>query len=675
MLRAHETRCSYGRTALPDSKPAPLTTTGSPAQPALEPAEQLARLWEQGGRIDLDSFLQTAGPLSAAELSAVLYVDQHQRWQMGERTGVESYLRRYSEICSDVDAVVDVIFHEYLLREQLGEHPSSQEFTARFPQYAGALASQIAFHLLLTSHARSVSQPRADTSNVSMPARDESLLDLAAQERIGRDARGGLSSNRDVQTLLRHRLRIFAVISGMMFLLNIAVAGRVFGGYSGVALYGVIVAETSLIAALLWSHRALSMRALRWIEFVLVGSVLCCFAWEQAQLFESGNLISRAGHGWIGPIVAARSLNWSWALLIIIYGIWIPNTARRSTLAVAAIFIATMAITCGLALTAESAPASAIAAFVLYSTTHTAAAAAIAIFGAYRIQTLQRAVVEARRLGPYRLLKRLGAGGMGEVYLAEHALLRRPCALKLIRPDQDGDARLLSRFEREVQIMATLTHPNTVRVYDYGLATDGTFYYAMEYLPGLSLQELVTQYGPVPPGRAVHFLRQVCDALREAHAIGLIHRDIKPANILASQIGGSYDVAKLLDFGLVRSQSLSNDGPSLTMHGAIAGTPAFMSPEQAATASDVDQRSDIYSLGAVVYFLMTGRPPFVHSTSVQTMAAHISEPVVPPGSRVAGIPADLEEVILCCLQKEPAQRYQDILAVDQALAKCACSGA
>jgi serine/threonine-protein kinase len=261
---------------------------------------------------------------------------------------------------------------------------------------------------------------------------------------------------------------------------------------------------------------------------------------------------------------------------------------------------------------------------------------------------------------------------MGQVYLAQHALLRRPCALKLIRADQVGDRDAQARFEREVQTMAALTHPNTVRVYDYGLATDGTFYYAMEYLPGLSLDELVAEHGPLPPARVVHFLRQVCGALREAHAVGLVHRDIKPANILACQIGGMHDVTKLFDFGLVRVHALSADA-ALTGLGSIAGTPAFMSPEQAAGTADVDARSDIYSLGAVAYFLLTGQVPFVRSTSVQTMAAHLAEPLVPPRLLCPEVPDDLEGVVLQCLAKEPNQRYADIAAVEEALACSACA--
>jgi eukaryotic-like serine/threonine-protein kinase len=390
-------------------------------------------------------------------------------------------------------------------------------------------------------------------------------------------------------------------------------------------------------------------------------------------MFRAGELLSLAGRGWFGPIVAARSLNWSWAVTIIVYGIWIPNTARRSLVAIVAMFLAFLAITLGLALTAESVSTSAIAGFVLYSSTHMAAASAIAIFGAYRIQLLQQAVSEARKLGPYRPIRRLGAGGMGEVYLAEHALLRRPCALKLIRPEQGGDARSLARFEREVQAMATLTHPNTVRIYDYGLASDGTFYYAMEYLPGMSLQELVTRHGPLAAGRVVYLLRQVCGALREAHAVGLVHRDIKPANILACQAGGMHDVAKLLDFGLVRIHNLSKDDNTLTGLGTIAGTPAFMSPEQAAGETDLDERCDIYSLGAVAYFLLTGRPPFVEPTSVQTMAAHLTAAVVSPSDLQPTVPADLEAIILRCLQKERSERFLNVTLLEEALLRAECA--
>ncbi|MEX0676086.1 MAG: serine/threonine-protein kinase [Pirellulales bacterium] len=617
--------------------------------------------------------MKAAGPLSATQLAAVLYVDQHQRWQANERTAVESYLQRFPEVCTDTEAVVDVIFHEYLLRERLGECPASKEYADRFPAYSDALESQIAFHRLLKDSDSPLAEPLSAASTVSNPAHGPSRAGVAAQAQIGLVPRGGLSSSREVQSLLRQRLRLFSAISCVAFLLYVPVLWTLFTASWGTTLYLAVVAEAAFIAVLMSSHWSFSLRTLRWIEACLFLGLLLYFGYQQVQFFQVGFFSSLALDSWIGPAIAARTMSWPWAVTIISYGILIPNTARRCIVAVGAMAAGFLAITLGLALATTSAPASAIASYVLCSITDMAFTAAIAVFGAYRIATLQQAASEMRKLGPYRLIKRLGAGGMGEVYLAEHALLRRPCALKLIRPDKGGDSHFLSRFEREVQTMATLTHPNTVQIYDYGLAADGTFYYAMEYLPGLSLQELVSRHGPLPPERAVYLLRQVCGALREAHAVGLVHRDIKPANILACQTGEMYDVAKLLDFGLVRVHGLSKDGNTLTGIGTIAGTPAFMSPELAAGANEVDERSDIYSLGAVAYFLLTGRPPFVHATSVETMAAHLSEAVVPPRRLHAEIPTDLEEVVMRCLEKEPGKRFQEIVVVEEAFASCACS--
>src|SRR5256885_2896070 len=196
---------------------------------------------------------------------------------------------------------------------------------------------------------------------------------------------------------------------------------------------------------------------------------------------------------------------------------------------------------------------------------------------------------------------------MGEVYFAEHQLLKRPCAIKLIRPSLSQQARVLARFELEVRATARLSHWNTVEVYDYGRTDDGTFFYVMEYLPGLSLAELVERHGPLPPERVIYLLRQACQALREAHGMGLIHRDIKPANIFAAQRGGLHDVTKLLDFGLAKRKA---EAPAmqLSQHGSITGSPLYMSPEQA-SGQRADHRSDIYALGAVAYFLLTGYAP------------------------------------------------------------------
>jgi serine/threonine-protein kinase len=301
---------------------------------------------------------------------------------------------------------------------------------------------------------------------------------------------------------------------------------------------------------------------------------------------------------------------------------------------------------------------------------------AVAVFGSYRLQVLQAQAFEAQQLGQYRLKLRLGQGGMGEVYLAEHLLLRRPCAVKLIRPAQALEPTTLQRFEREVQSMATLTHPNTVEVYDYGHTEDGTFYYAMEYLPGANLEQMVTRYGPLPPGRAIHFLRQVCGALHEAHGIGLLHRDVKPSNVLACERGGVYDVAKLLDFGLVQESALAGkNADRLTVQGTVLGSPPYMSPEQAAGKPSLDGRSDLYSLGGVAYYLLTGQPPFARETAMEMLLAHAYETPEPPSRLRPEVPADLEAVVLRCLEKDPARRFADAHELDRALAACRDAGA
>jgi serine/threonine-protein kinase len=298
--------------------------------------------------------------------------------------------------------------------------------------------------------------------------------------------------------------------------------------------------------------------------------------------------------------------------------------------------------------------------------------AAGSTFGARAMSRLRRQVALARQLGQYRLERLLGAGGMGEVYLAEHQLLKRPCAVKLIRSADAADPRSQERFEREVRLTAGLSHPNTVEIYDYGRAEDGTYYYVMEYLQGLSLAELVERNGPLPPERAVYLLRQVCGSLSEAHTAGLIHRDLKPSNIFAARRGGMDDVAKLLDFGLVRPAA-THPGAHLSAEGQILGTPQFMSPEQAKGGGELDERSDIYSLGAVAYFLLTGQPPFDGDNGISVLIAHARDPVLPPSRIRPGIPMDLERVVLRCLAKAPPDRFADAEGVDRALRECACA--
>jgi serine/threonine-protein kinase len=263
---------------------------------------------------------------------------------------------------------------------------------------------------------------------------------------------------------------------------------------------------------------------------------------------------------------------------------------------------------------------------------------------------------------------------MGEVYRAEHRLLRRPCAIKLIRPEHAGNPDVLRRFEREVQTTATLSHPNTIAIHDYGITDDGTFYYVMEYLPGTTLEQLVSRDGPMDALRAIHVLRQIAGALHEAHGAGLTHRDIKPGNVMLGERGGLPDVAKLLDFGLATAHNA--DGVTvgdvtggITQVGMVLGTPAHMSPEQCGGEQTPGPASDLYSLGALGYFLVTGRSPFEGRAPMQMMLAHLSE--APPSARAVRpeLPAALDAVLQRCLAKQPSERSENARALEHALAR------
>jgi eukaryotic-like serine/threonine-protein kinase len=284
------------------------------------------------------------------------------------------------------------------------------------------------------------------------------------------------------------------------------------------------------------------------------------------------------------------------------------------------------------------------------------------------IYGLRQQVRKASQLGQYTLEERLGEGGMGAVYRARHAMLRRPTAVKLLKPERTGEAALL-RFEREVQLTSRLTHPNTVAIYDYGRTADGIFYYVMEYLDGLDLQRMVELDGPQDPARTVHILSQVCRALNEAHGLGLIHRDIKPANIIMCERGAVPDVAKVVDFGLVKT--LGGPNPSVSTSQTIIGTPHYLSPEAIRSAEHLDARSDLYGLGAVGYFLLTGRHVFEGESVIEICGQHLrAEPVRPSERAGRALPPALEDVMLRCLNKQPEARPQSALALADELRGC-----
>ncbi len=481
-------------------------------------------------------------------------------------------------------------------------------------------------------------------------------------------ASSGPRLTKETQGLLRLRLRAAAVILLIGF--GVFLVRHVVGVLAGEPLdslllssHVLVVLVLGLVSIVLCRQCVFSLRKLRIAELIVFGLPTLFFL-----LLQRYSTLTAAARGFMTPPMAF------WPLLIFTYAMFIPNNWRRAALVIGVMALAPVLLVVGMIVAYPAVGEGMTAADLLQHVLTMAIAAVGAVFGTHLINALRREVFEAKQIGQYRLIAPLGAGGMGEVHLAEHRMLKRPCAIKLIHPGKAADPNVLARFEREVRMTARLSHWNTVEIYDYGRTEEGTFFYVMEYLPGLSLEDLLQRHGPLPAERVVHLLRQTCQGLREAHAVGLIHRDIKPGNIFAAQRGGLYDVAKLLDFGLVKPLA---EVPSarLTREGAISGTPLFMSPEQARGLGDrdVDPRSDIYSLGAVAYAVLTGRPPFERESPLDVMIAHARDEAVPPSQLRADVPADLERIILRCLAKRPEDRYPDADSLEQALAQCAAA--
>ena len=357
------------------------------------------------------------------------------------------------------------------------------------------------------------------------------------------------------------------------------------------------------------------------------------------------------------PLTKENALGgWSGvAVWVLIFPILIPNTRGKVILATLA--TAAMDPLGRMIYVALGAPPP-----VAFGFAQTALAAVLGIVISGLVHRISVQASRARELGSYRLVEPLGSGGMGEVWRAEHRMLARPAAIKLIRTDTapGGASREMQRrFEREARATARLSSPHTVQIYDYGTTEDGTFYYVMELLEGFDLETIVKQFGPLPPERAIHLLHQACLSLAEAHERGFTHRDIKPANIYVCHYGIEYDFVKILDFGLVKAAGGIDavDG-TLTAVGTIAGTPAYMSPE-AALGREVDWRADIYSLACVGYWLLTGHPVFEKGSALEVLMDHARTSPPRLSERSGGPwPEGLEEILFACLQKSPDDRPQ-----------------
>ena len=486
----------------------------------------------------------------------------------------------------------------------------------------------------------------------------------------------GSQVSQGTQLLLHHRLRMAAWILFIAFT-AFFVRNAVWSSQYDLSLQQLVfpahvalVFFTAVLAALLtWLH-GLCFPRLRVIEVALFGSAGLFLCWMQ---FNLGCFVSAQNDpGEMRAFLAMMVL--PWIILIQVYGLFIPNTMLRAAIILGVMGIAPIVITIAVAAHSESFRHELVRGQMSLLLLWMGVPAAASIYGSHRIELLDQQIRAAQRLGAYTLRKRLGAGGMGEVFLAEHHLLKRPAAIKLIHRGHQDDPNVVARFESEVRTTARLTHPNTVEIYDFGVAEDGTFYYVMEYLPGLDLQDLVDRYGPMSPERVIYLLQQVCSALSEAHSLGVIHRDLKPGNIIASQRGGVFDVAKLLDFGLVKTVTSSPDSLRLTQQGAFVGSPLYSPPELVMGDGSADARTDIYSLGATAYFLLTGKPVFEGEQSMKVMFAHVNEQPLPPSQRGVNTPGDLEAIILKCLAKKPADRFQTARELELALAHCRLAG-
>jgi tRNA A-37 threonylcarbamoyl transferase component Bud32 len=484
----------------------------------------------------------------------------------------------------------------------------------------------------------------------------------------------------ETQSLLRCRLRksalllaggfaIFFVWSIFQFdLSNPTLLGLWLG-------MGAVAAIVGTAGGGLCRRCDISITKLRWMELLVFGLPALFFC--ALNVIEVYNLVHFSGK----LAHTAESMKYiespisPWMLLIFNYALFIPNTLKRAALVIGSMAMLPLLIMLSTWWFDRDAALIFDGQLITSSFLRLLLSAGTAVVGVATISRLRVEAFEAKQLGQYKLRRLIGTGGMGEVYLGEHLLMKRPCAIKLIRPNKANDPQALARFEREVRATAKLSHWNSIEIYDYGHTPDGTFYYVMEYLPGMSLSEIVERYGALPPERAIFLLAQVCDALGEAHELGLIHRDIKPGNIFSAYRGGYFDVAKLLDFGLAKPMyQADTQSLELTAAGSITGSPLYMSPEQATGESEPDARSDIYSLGAVAYFLLTGRSPFMGDNPIQVLLAQATQAVTPPSRHRREIPADLEQVVLRCLAKQPGERYSNTVELADALRGCANNG-
>jgi hypothetical protein len=467
----------------------------------------------------------------------------------------------------------------------------------------------------------------------------------------------------DDRRLVNQRLAYFGVVgfivSGSFYVVVVSVSalmgsslGKVMGSPSN-----MLHLAATLLFGLEWLLCRGARRSAKQLNLIDLGTIFgALVTYAVAFMF--------AGQGFEGALV----LTLITLSGLIMRAVVVPGTARRTLWVTSVSCVPALVAAPVLAIRAQSSlapmPWTAVVS-TIYVGTWLAATVALATFASRIIYGLSQRVRAATELGQYTLEEKIGEGGMGTVYRARHALLRRPTAVKLLPPSLAGE-RSVQRFEREVQLTSALTHPNTIAIYDYGRSPDGVFYYAMEYLEGITLEDLVIHDGPQPAARVVHLMKQLCGALAEAHGVHLIHRDVKPANIVLCVRGGLADYVKVLDFGLVKE--IATASPKLSAAQTVMGTPAYLAPEALTRPDEVDARVDLYAVGAVAYELLTGKPVFDGVTMLEVCAKILHDAPVPPGKRRGSpIPPALETLVLSCLSKDPSARPQTAVEIANAL--------
>jgi len=472
-----------------------------------------------------------------------------------------------------------------------------------------------------------------------MPAADGALF----CPRRGVNAGATQRLQAETRELLQHRLRALALVCAVPPALS--VLRWIFIDPIGAWAPGVF----TVVAVACWAYLRrpkLPLSSLRAVEVVIFAGLLLAIG-VNTYLFL-GKALDASDYGSYG--VQINRLPGVYLLFMLAYAMFIPSRWQRT--------LRVVLVAAGDSVrTAEQISFSLL---ILFS------GGVFAVVGSHIINGYRRAAAEIDDAGMYRLLGKLGEGGMGEVWRAEHRMLARPAAIKIIRPDLLGAAdaaqTATKRFTREARATAALESPHTVQLYDFGATQEGTFFYVMELLRGLDMEDLVKRYGPVRPERAVHLLRQAAYSLQEAHDRGLVHRDIKPGNLHVGVFAGKADWVKVLDFGLVKSFADDRAGTGgLTVEGMTTGTPAYFPPEMAGGASAADARSDIYALAAVGYWLITGQLVFSAKTPLEMVLQHVQQQPVPPSQRTeTAVPPELERTILAGLSKDPDQRPQSM---------------